>query len=100
MKIYITLLSLTIFLAASDPGLSQSKHSKTSAFKSYHGLVMAGYQGWFRAHGDGSNSGWQHYQANGKLDKDNIHIDVWPDVSEYQKTYNTGFNLNNGKLLG
>lgn len=58
---------------------------------------MAGYQGWFRAEGDGSGSGWQHYQANGKLDKDNIHIDLWPDVSEYSKTYKTSIDFANGK---
>nr|WP_294897562.1 glycoside hydrolase family 71/99-like protein [uncultured Pedobacter sp.] len=97
MKIYIRLFTIVIFLTASYSGFSQNKHSKTSAFKSYQGLVMAGYQGWFRAEGDGSESGWQHYQANGKLDKDNIHIDLWPDVSEYPKTYNTGINLKNGK---
>jgi hypothetical protein len=49
---------------------------------------MAGYQGWF------------------KLPKDSImypdekqtRIDMWPDVSEYQKTYPTGLKLADGSV--
>ena len=28
---------------------------------SYKGLVMAGYQGWFNAEGDGADRGWNHH---------------------------------------
>ncbi len=47
---------------------------------------MAGYQGWFRA------------PANGIMypDENNIRIDMWPDVSEYDKTYPTGLKLADG----
>ena len=67
---------------------SQSKHSKITKYPSYKGVIMAGYQGWF------------------KLPKDSImypdekqtRIDMWPDVSEYQKTYPTGLKLADGSV--
>ena len=46
------------------------------------GMVLCGYQGWFRAEGDGSNNGWKHYAVNGKFEPGHSHIELWPDVSE------------------
>ena len=72
--------------------LFPSKHSKETAYPSYKGLVMAGYQGWFRAQGDGSQSknfAYGNEQRSG--------IDMWPDVTEYEKTYETPWKLANGK---
>jgi hypothetical protein len=46
------------------------------------GMVVCGYQGWFRAEGDGSDNGWFHYSAGGKFGPDNTQIEMWPDVSE------------------
>jgi glycoprotein endo-alpha-1,2-mannosidase len=77
-------------------GYSQSLHSKTSAFKSYKGLVMAGYQGWFNAPGDGAGRGWNHYNSHGKFEPGSTNIDLWPDVSEYAKTYKTPFKHADG----
>ncbi|RAJ02402.1 hypothetical protein LX64_03415 [Chitinophaga skermanii] len=70
----------------------QNKHHPNSQYTSYKGLVMAGYQGWFRAEGDGS--GAQHF-AYGNYQKSGI--DMWPDVKEYEKTYSTPFVLPNGE---
>ena len=53
---------------------------------------MAGYQGWFLAQGDGSTSknfAYGNEQRSG--------IDMWPDVTEYSKTYETPWKLPNGK---
>lgn len=75
---------------------AQLKHSKTSAFKSYKGLVMAGYQGWFNADGDGGNRWWNHYLSHGKFEPGSTNIDIWPDVSEYPKTYKTPFKHADG----
>jgi hypothetical protein len=36
-------------------------------YTAYKGLVMAGYQGWFTAEGDGAERGWHHYEKNGKF---------------------------------
>lgn len=46
------------------------------------GLVMCGYQGWFRCEGDGSGAGWHHYAVNGRFEPGHSHIELWPDVSE------------------
>jgi hypothetical protein len=75
---------------------AQLKHSATSAFKSYKGLVMAGYQGWFNAMGDGGGRGWNHYAGAKGFAPGSIKIDVWPDVSEYKKTYKTAFQHEDG----
>jgi len=66
-------------------------------YPSYKGLVMAGYQGWFRTPEDGSGKGWGHYGNDGKFDFQNNTIDFWPDVSEYKKTYKTVFTFSNGE---
>lgn len=57
---------------------------------------MCGYQGWFRASGDGSDSGWTHYGGRKNFNSNNCVIDFWPDVSEYKKTYPTGFKSADG----
>lgn len=71
---------------------AQSKHSKQTNYPSYNGLVMAGYQGWFRAEGDGTGSKRFAY-GNEQVS----NIDMWPDVSEYEVTYHTPFKLKNGE---
>lgn len=68
-----------------------TRHSAGSRFPSYKGLVMAGYQGWFNAPGDGAGRGWNHYHAKGPFEPGNCKFDIWPDVSEYVKTYKTPF---------
>jgi hypothetical protein len=70
----------------------QNKHSTETLYPSYKGLIMAGYQGWFRAEGDGSSA--THYAFGNSTQSS---IDVWPDISEYEKTYNTPFKLKNGQ---
>lgn len=65
-----------------------SKHSKETMYPSYEGLIMAGYQGWFRE------------SSTGKMypDEKSVRIDMWPDVSEYEKTYPTGLKMKNGEI--
>lgn len=63
-------------------------------FKTFKGRVMCGYQGWFTVPGDESNSrGWTHYTAKGcgKFEPGYSCIEYWPDVTEYEKTYDTPF---------
>ena len=80
-------------------------HKDGDMYDSYEGLVMAGYQGWFGAPGDGcshathENTKWYHYRES-EVFKPGVlqnSIDMWPDVSEYDKTYETAFTLPGGK---
>ncbi|MDX2432386.1 MAG: hypothetical protein QNK35_15720 [Bacteroides sp.] len=62
-------------LEYSEPGLENDLE---------HGAYY-GYQGWHFAPGDGrveSNS-WVHWFNYNKPDAENIHGDMWPDLSEY-----------------
>lgn len=65
-------------------------------YDSYKGLVMAGYQGWFTAPGDGAGRGFHHYQGSKGFKPGSCSVDFWPDVSEYEKTYPTPFTMANG----
>ena len=57
---------------------------------------MAGYQGWFSCPGDGSDRAWYHYQSGNEFKPGKCTIDMWPDVSEYPKTYKTEFTFADG----
>ncbi|MBL9194465.1 MAG: hypothetical protein JNJ82_19070 [Opitutaceae bacterium] len=96
---YLSLRSLLV--ASSLLGLlpassAQSRHGASTLHPTYKGLVMAGYQGWFRAEGDSSGEGWVHYGRNRKFDPESVTIDFWPDVSEYETTYPTSFSNPDG----
>lgn len=93
------LLTILCFAGGLASSLAQSKHSPTSHYPSYEGRVMAGYQGWFRADGDGSGEGWSHYSERGPLAAANLHPDFWPDVSEYEKTYPTSLTNKDGTTV-
>ena len=45
--------------------------------------IMAGYQGWFGAPGDGSGLSWIHW-GGPTINADNISFDMWPDLREYE----------------
>ena len=86
-KIFFILL--VVFVAVNVR--AQSKHSPSTLYPSYDGLVMAGYQGWFRAANDGSAAKRYAYG-----DESSSSIDAWPDVTEYEKTYETPFSMPDG----
>lgn len=66
-------------------------------YDSYCGLVMAGYQGWFNTPNDGANRQWHHYNGSNGFRPGSCSIDFWPDVREYEKTYETEFVLKSGE---
>jgi len=47
------------------------------------GRVVTGYQGWFRAEGDGSGLGFGHYGKGNKFEPGACTIDLWPDLSDF-----------------
>jgi hypothetical protein len=56
-----------------------------------HKKVLVGYQGWFRAAGDGGTE-WDHWNRDwstppGTNALYRITFDMWPDVSEYTNKY-------------
>src|ERR1035441_3384058 len=89
-------LLVALAVLTSSPACAGTKHSLSSRYPSYEGRIVCGYQGWFRAEGDGSGRGWVHYGASGKFDATNCTVDLWPDVSEYQKTYPSAFKSSVG----
>lgn len=66
------------------------------------GKLVVGYQGWFNCANDGSPiNSWVHW-GGGSLGPrpgfGNITFDLYPDVREYTRTYQTGLgNLGNGQ---
>jgi len=89
MILSILLAGITLTLSAQDAG-------KEILYPTYKGLIMAGYQGWFRADGDPAGNGWGHYGRGDRFDAEHNTIDIWPDVSEYKKTYKTSFTYPDG----
>ncbi len=84
MKKITCIFLVSLFIASTL--FAQNKHSQSTKYPSYKGMVMAGYQGWFRLQKDGSMY----------PDENKVRIDMWPDVTEYEKTYPTGMKLADG----
>lgn len=81
-----------------EPGKSYivERAAAPRVYNSYKGLVMAGYQGWFNAPGDGANRKWHHYTGPDGFRPGSCTIDFWPDVTEYERTYETEFCFDDG----
>jgi hypothetical protein len=47
--------------------------------------VLCGYQGWFRAPGDGTRAGWRHWSHPRDLGPATISVEMWPDMTEFSK---------------
>ena len=64
------------------------------------GRVFCGYQGWFRAEGDGAGLGFSHYTQRGKFEPGQCSIDLWPDLSEYtaEEKFATPFRHADGSV--
>jgi len=92
MKMKLVLMLIASFLLIKAD--AQTKHSSTSRFTSYKGLIMAGYQGWHNTPEDGAGRGWGHYLDNRTrkpFADGNLKIDLWPELNEYKKLYRTPF---------
>ena len=85
----------SLFAAAQAPVFAQSKHGTNPIHSSYEGKIMAGYQGWFRAKGDGSGRGWVHWGLRG-FSPENCTVEALPFMDEYEFQYESGI-LKDGK---
>lgn len=93
----LALLFLTACKSKQDIGAQAG--GQTGTFEKHTmspGLVMAGYQGWFNAPGDGAGRGWYHYTKGGRFEPGYCTIDMWPDMTEYEVQYETPFLYANG----
>ena len=79
-----------------EMAVNKDAYLSIKKYDSYKGLSMAGYQGWFSCPGDGSDRAWYHYQSGNEFKPGKCTIDMWPDVSEYPKTYKTEFTFADG----
>jgi hypothetical protein len=111
MKSLLITVIVTLFLIANSYSNNKNASAKETPFfkeviydekgcnyTSYKNLVMAGYQGWFTAEGDGAERGWRHYQKKscGGFTPGCTSVDFWPDMKEYPKKYTTPFSFANG----
>ena len=90
---FIALNQLPKEVVMSDPAAKTTESMSRVRFKSITNLVMAGYQGWFNTPEDGAGLGWKHFEKEKEFKPGKCTIDLWPDVSEYEKTYETAFKL-------
>lgn len=84
----LVISGIIIFILCSITSTGQNKHASSTKYPSYNGLVMSGYQGWFRLDKDGTMY----------ADETKLKLDMWPDVSEYEKTYPTGLKHADGSI--
>ncbi len=76
-------------------------NEKTEGFQKHTvspGLIMAGYQGWFDTPDDGADRGWYHLSRRGRFEPGWCTIDLWPDMTEYEKQYDTPFRFEDGSV--
>ena len=90
---FIALNQLPKEVVMSDPAAKTTESMSRVRFKSIRNLVMAGNQGWFNTPEDGAGLGWKHFEKEKEFKPGKCTIDLWPDVSEYEKTYETAFKL-------
>lgn len=107
--VWLFFLSLSGFLSA-EPVSFKEAHAalrpapdlagKSKNPEGLTGRVVTGYQGWFRAEGDGSNLGFHHYTWNGKFEPGHCSIDLWPDLSEFaeEEKFPTAFRKADGSV--
>lgn len=89
---------LFAFMVVVCGGVHAATYQGSTQYDSYRGLVMAGYQGWFNAPDDGAGRGWYHYKGRRGFMPGSTNVDLWPDVSEYEKTYVSPFRFDDGSF--
>lgn len=114
MNLLLSRLGLVLFLGSNVSG--QDRISREEAYgvlvpaprtsgdranpTGIRGKILTGYQGWFRAPGDGSGMGFYHYEKRGKFEPGHCTIDLWPDLSKYDddEKFDTSFRHRDGRV--
>lgn len=85
--LYLTTLSMTLrlliftLLSLPFPGLHAAAEKPDSS--SVRGLVLCGYQGWFRCPGDAADMGWVHWSRDGRrIAPETLSFEMWPDTRD------------------
>lgn len=75
-------------------------HSRAVDLAKERGKILCGYQGWFRAEGDGTGLGWVHYGPGKKMGPGNCTFDLWPDLSEFSpgEKFPSPFRFEDGRV--
>lgn len=89
-----SLFFLSMIACGKSPEKTENETNDQHTLKT--GLVMAGYQGWFNTPEDGEGRGWHHYERQGRFEPGYCTIDLWPDMTEYEKKYQTAFKFEDG----
>lgn len=104
MKIQRFLLTVSVALGLlvnckSTTEITKKVDQKAQINNNIEGKIIAGYQGWFNAKGDGANLGWKHYENKG-FEPGKCSVDYWPDLTEFDadETYATPFHYPNGDV--
>ena len=85
--LFLSITSLFLFnsCASNTETIKNNKKKSIKINNSIEGKILAGYQGWFNAIGDGSNLKWKHYANSKQFNPGSTSVDFWPDVSELDK---------------
>lgn len=87
------------FITSAEANTRGNDKKEKNAFQKHTvspGLIMAGYQGWFNTPDDGAGRGWHHYERGSRFEPGYCTIDLWPDMTEYEKQYPTPFKFEDG----
>ena len=101
LTLFFTFFSILLLNSCKSNSNSDllTKKSLPQINNSIEGKILAGYQGWFNAEGDGSKLNWKHYGNNAKFYPGSASVDFWPEMDEIQKSnqYKTTFKYKDGK---
>jgi len=101
LTLFITFFSILLLNSCKSNTNSDSltKESLPQINNSIEGKILAGYQGWFNAKGDGSNLKWKHYGNNAEFYPGSTSVDFWPEMDEIKKSnqYKTAFKYKDDK---
>ena len=95
LTLFATFFSISLLISCKSNTNSDTltKKSLPQTNNAIEGKILAGYQGWFNAKGDGSKLNWKHYGNNAKFYPGSTSIDFWPEMDEIQQSnqYKTAF---------